>query len=170
MTGVAMKIASQAVGLRLPRQNRRDLRPRARDLLHSAADARAPQVDMGLGNLVRDLCLREPSHPCKTLAAVALTTLPTGPPDSGSMAWARAARGDRLMDKRDGSSSASRPSWWRSALLVPVANRRDPRFGRAAPTRAAARPFKRGGVPVCPPGQAGEGKAWSLGQHGHDAW
>jgi hypothetical protein len=42
----------------------------------------------------------------------------------------------------------------RSALLVPVANGRAPRGGRAAPPGAAAR-AKRGRVPVYPPGQAG---------------
>ena len=47
-------------------------------------------------------------------------------------------------------------------MLVPVANRRDPRFGRAAPTRAAARPFKRGGCLFAHRGKRGRGKrgAW----------
>jgi hypothetical protein len=97
--GRAVKIASQAVGLHFPRQNRRDFHHRARDLLYSAADPRAPQVDKGLRDLVRDLCLRKPSHLCNPLAAVALTRLPTGP-------WKRGVGaplgGDRLMDKRGG--------------------------------------------------------------------
>ena len=50
---------------------------------------------------------------------------------------------------------AERPSGCRSASLVPVANRRDPRPPWSAPPER--RYGVRGRCPVCPPGQAGEG-------------